>query len=100
ELLRRDVGDQVVEGTGRRLVPEVERLERVVEERGHLAEAPAHQLLDGGGAVGIRVRGRRELCTPEVESKDHREPPVGNGPRRLPGDFSVKQIRAYPPAAD
>ena len=57
ELLGRDVGDQVVERPGVLAIAEVERLERVVHERGHLAEAPPMQLLDeprpaGSGSEG------------------------------------------------
>ena len=38
ELLSCDVGDQVIERTSALSVAEIERLERVVQERRHLAE--------------------------------------------------------------
>ena len=97
ELLAGDVRDQVVERP--RVLPaaEVERLERVVHERRHLAEPAAQQLLDGGGAGRIRVGRRRQLdvCEP-VDAVDHGRAPVlgdaraypapgrGNGARRRP----------------
>jgi hypothetical protein len=59
ELLGRDVRDEVVERPCALLAAEVERLERVVQERRHLAELPAQQFLDGGGAGRIRVGRRR-----------------------------------------
>jgi hypothetical protein len=71
ELLGGDVRDQVVERPRFLAAAEVERLERVVHERRHLAEAPAHQLLDGGGAVGIGIRGRGKLDAEPVDALDH-----------------------------
>jgi hypothetical protein len=59
ELLGCDVRDEVVKGPCSLLVAEVERLERVVQERGHLPELAAEQLLDGGGACRIGIRRRR-----------------------------------------
>jgi hypothetical protein len=74
ELLGSDVGDQVVE-RARALTPaEIERLERVVQERGHLAEASAHELLNGRGAGRIRVGRRRQLDRDPVVAKNHVTP--------------------------
>ncbi len=70
-LLGGDVGDQVVERPRAGAVAEVERLERVVHQRRHLAEAPAQQLLHGRGAVGIGVGRRRQLGADAVEAQDH-----------------------------
>src|SRR5829696_9740207 len=75
ELLGSDVRDEVVEGPGALLVAEVERLERVVHEGGHLAEAAAHQLLNGCGAVRIRIGRRRKLRAPTVDAQNHGGPP-------------------------
>ena len=58
ELLGGDVRDEVEERPRALAGAEVERLERVVHERRHLAELAAQQLLDDGGAGGVGV-GRR-----------------------------------------
>ena len=71
ELLRGDVRDQVVERPRALLEAVVERLERVVHQRRHLAELAAHQLLDGRGPGGIRGGRRRKLRLPTVNSKEH-----------------------------
>src|SRR4051794_23181229 len=65
-----DVGDQVVERPQAVAIAEVERLERVVHERGHLPEAPAHQLLHRHRAGGVRVS-RRDLDAQPVITQDH-----------------------------
>jgi hypothetical protein len=49
-------------------------LERVVHQRRHFAEAPAHQLLDGHCACGIRIAGR-DLEAEPVVAKNHVEAP-------------------------
>ena len=79
ELLSGDVRDEIVEGPGALLVAEVERLERVVHERGHLAEATAHQLLNGCRAVGIGVGRRRELGAPAIDAQNHVDLQTGVG---------------------
>jgi hypothetical protein len=71
ELLRRDVRDQVVERTRALAEAIVERLERVVHQRRHLAELAAHQLLHGRSATGVRRGGRRKLRLPTVNTKEH-----------------------------
>ena len=78
-LLGRDVRDQVVERPRALAVAEVERLERVVHQRRHLAELAAHQLLDGGGARGIG-RGRAAEAPP-AESINAKESCSGAYPR-------------------
>jgi hypothetical protein len=77
-LLGGDVAQQVVERARGLAAAEVERLERVVHQRRHLTEAPAHQLLDGGGAGGIRVGRRRQLGAQPIDAEDH-GPPWGWG---------------------
>ena len=72
-LLGRDVGDEVVERPQLFAAAEVERLERVVHQRRHLAEAAAHQLLDGHGAGGVRIAGW-QLEAETVVAKDHGRP--------------------------
>ncbi len=72
ELLGGDVRHQVVERPGALLVAEVERLERVVHERGQLAELAAEQLLHGGGPGRIRLGRRRQLDLDTVGAEDHR----------------------------
>ena len=54
-LLGGDVGDQVVERPHLAAAAEVERLEGVVHQGGHLAELAAEQLLHGRGRVWRRV---------------------------------------------
>jgi hypothetical protein len=54
-LLGGDVRDQVIERAQLLAATEAKRLERVVHQGRHLAEAPAHQLLHGHGAGGIGV---------------------------------------------
>ncbi len=71
-LLGGDVRDQVVERP-RALAPaEVERLERVVHQRRHLAEPAAHQLLHGLRALGVGIGRRGHLHAKAVDSQDHR----------------------------
>ena len=70
-LLGGDVRDQVVEGPRALPVAEVERLERVVHQRRHLAELAAHQLLHGGGARGIRRGRARQLRLEAIDSQNH-----------------------------
>ena len=84
ELLRRDVREQVVERP-RALAPaEVERLERVVHERRHLAELPAQELLDDGGAGGVGGRRGRKLRLELVEALDHADRVPGRTRRDAP----------------
>jgi len=49
----------------------VERLERIVHDRRHLAKFSAHQFLDSGGGVGIRRCRLRQLGRKFVESVNH-----------------------------
>ena len=72
ELLGRDVRHQVVERPRTLPVAEVERLERVVQPRRHLAEAATHQLLDGSRAFGVGVGRGRQLRGHPVVTQDHR----------------------------
>src|SRR6185503_18819700 len=55
EFLGGDVRDEVVEGPGTLAVAEIEGLDGVVHEGGHLAEAPTHEFLNGlrAGRVGF-----------------------------------------------
>src|SRR5829696_2044151 len=71
KLLGGNVGDQVVERPRALPAAEVERLERVVHERGHLAEAPTHELLNGGVAGRVGIGRRRQLHRNSVVAKDH-----------------------------
>ena len=61
DQLGRDVRDQVVERSRALPVAEVERLERVVQERRHLAESPAHELLDHCRSGRVGLGRRRQL---------------------------------------
>jgi hypothetical protein len=61
EFLGGNIGNEIVEGPHFAPAAKVERLERVVHERGHLAELPAKQLLDRGRGVGRRVLRMRKL---------------------------------------
>ena len=59
ELLGRDVRNQVVERPRTLAAAEVERLEAVIQERRHLPEPTAEQLLHGSRAGWIGIgRGR------------------------------------------
>ena len=87
EFLRRDICDEVVEGTCTLAGPEVERLERVVHEGRHLAELAAQQLLDHGGAGGVWIGRRRQLGLEPVDAEDHLEIPldwIDSGWHRMP----------------
>jgi hypothetical protein len=84
QLFRRDVGDQRVERPQLLALAEIEALEHVGVERGHLAEAPAHQLLHRGGRDGSGSFGRgistckrsilRNIATPPSVRGGHRPP--------------------------
>ena len=69
-LFRGDVRDEVVERLHRVAAAEVERLERVVHQRRHLAELAAQQFLHGGGRVGRGVTRCRQLDGQSVDAKD------------------------------
>ena len=98
-LLGGDVGHQVVERPRRLPSAEVERLERVVHQRRHLAETPAHQLLDRVGALGIGVGRGRELGAEPIDAKNHVRllatgcwkdaPATHSGARRIGGGFPI-----------
>ncbi len=95
EFLRRDRGDQAVERPKLVLRAEVEALEHVVPEGGHLAVLAPEELLQGGGGVGIGPLGRRQVRLQLVDAHEHgkgslrvdrswREPlAVGAVPRRF-----------------
>jgi hypothetical protein len=69
-LLGRDVGNQVVERPQLPATTEAERLQRVVHQRRHLAEAPIHQLLHRHRAGRIRIAGGN-LNPQSVIAKNH-----------------------------
>jgi hypothetical protein len=53
-FLGSDVADELVEWPIFVPTPKIERLERVVHQRGHLSEFSSHQFLDGSGGGGVR----------------------------------------------
>ena len=57
ELFGGDAGDEVVEGLQFLFLFEAKGLVEVVVQRGHFAELAAEKLLNGSGAVRIRVGG-------------------------------------------
>jgi hypothetical protein len=71
ELLRRDVRDEVVERPRALPVAKVEGLERVVQERGHLAELAAQELLNGCGSGRIRLGRRWQLGLDAIDATNH-----------------------------
>jgi hypothetical protein len=85
ELFRGDVGDEVVERSRSLPVAKIERLERVVQKRRHLAEFPAHQLLHARRTNWIRLGWWRQLHRDPVVTKNHLTPPLMSTERgRLP----------------
>ena len=71
KLFRRDGGDQIVEGAQLVLAAEVEALEHVVSERGHLTVLAAQQFLESGGGIGILPQGRRQFDLQLVDAQEH-----------------------------
>ena len=67
-----NVGDQVIKGADLGFATKVERLERIVHQRGHLAELATQQFLHSGGGVRIRASGFGEIHRYLIESINHR----------------------------
>ena len=61
ELLGGDRGDQAVERPELALAAEIEALEHVVPERGHLAVLAAEQFLQRGGGIRVLALRRRQF---------------------------------------
>lgn len=91
ELLGRDVGHEIVERPCSLAIAEVEGLERVVRERGHLPEAATHELLNRRRSRGIGLGGRRQLGGDAVDAADHLGL-QGRGRLRIPGADSAKHL--------
>jgi hypothetical protein len=71
ELLRGDGRHEVIEGPELALGLEVEALEHVVPERGHLAVLAAQEFLERGGGVGVLLFGSGQLHLKLVDAKEH-----------------------------
>jgi hypothetical protein len=100
ELLCGDVGYEIVERSRSLPVAEIEGLERVVQERGLLAEATTNQLLHGrctggsgseGGGSSAAIRSIRRIMFTSVSWKRSRT----HGPFHQPEETSVAGLRAW-----
>ena len=93
-LLGRDVGDQVVERPHLVAAAEVERLKRVVHQRGHLAELAAEQFLHGGRGVRRRMSRHGQFDRKTVDSQNHLVLPlVARETNRAPSVSSRVAVR-------
>ena len=71
EFLRSDGGDETVERPQLAFRPEIETLEQVVPERGHLAVFSAKQFLESGGGIWILRQGGRKFDLKFVDTEKH-----------------------------
>jgi hypothetical protein len=76
KLLRRDGGDQAVEGPQLALAAEVEALEHVVPEGGHFSILAAQEFLEGCGSVRVLPLGRRQIDLQLIDAQEHSGSPV------------------------
>ena len=71
QFLGRDRSDQAIERAKLAFAAEIEALEHVVAQRGHLAILAAKQLLQGGAGVRILSLGGRKFDLQLIDTQEH-----------------------------